>query len=101
MFGSYRDQAAREVHRPDGRGWSSRPLVKRVVCHVVREHDEKHEQKPEAEPLPRRDAAVGQLVQDVEVLAGGRAAKEIPRTCSVFKRNPSIDKNSLRGRVIL
>lgn len=55
--------------------------MERVVGHVVGKHDEKHKQQPEAEPLPRRDAAVGQLVQDVEVLAGGRAARKNHRIC--------------------
>lgn len=58
--------------------------MKRVIGHVVSEHDEEHEQQPEAEPLPRCDAAIGQLVQDVEVLAGGRAAGENNRICSVM-----------------
>lgn len=49
--------------------------MERVVGHVVREHDEEHEQQPEAEPLPRRGAAVGQLVQDGEVLVGRNAVE--------------------------
>lgn len=70
---TYRDQTAGEVHGPDGRGRSPGPFVKRVVGHVVREHDEEHEQQPQAETLPRGGAGVGQVVQAGEVVAGGNA----------------------------
>lgn len=51
--------------------------MERVVRHVVREHDEEHEQQPQAEPLPRGRAAVGQVVQAGEVFAGGNAGNQI------------------------
>lgn len=72
----YRDQAARKVHGPYGRRRGPGPFVERVVRHVVREHDEEHEQQAQAEPLPRGRAAVGQVVQAGEVFAGGNAGNE-------------------------
>lgn len=50
--------------------------MKRVVCHIVSEHYEKHEQQTQAEPLPRGGAAVGQVVQAGEIVASGNAVKK-------------------------
>lgn len=47
--------------------------MERVVGYVVREHDEEHEQQPQAETLPRGRAAIGQVVQAGEVVANGNA----------------------------
>jgi len=55
---AYRHQTAREVHRTNRRRGGPGPFVERVVGHVVREHDEEHEQQPQAETLPRRRATV-------------------------------------------
>lgn len=55
--------------------------MKRVVGHIVREHDEEHEQQPQAEPLPRGRAAVGQVVQAGEVVASGNTENRHRSVC--------------------
>lgn len=51
--------------------------MKRVVGHIVRENNEEHEKQPEAKTLPWRNAAVGQVVQAGEIVAGGNAGNQI------------------------